>query len=111
MQDHALPLIHNRTARDRATELVEAGKPFSNSSRSISGEPGAALTPGRLADRTMVAEVYRATYVIYSYKTPIAWLRADGTWTHPDLWYSATTARHHGIVSYILSGLDCVVAR
>jgi hypothetical protein len=39
----------------------------------------------------------RATYVVYSYGTPIAWV-TDGEWVVPDERYSATTSNHQGLV-------------
>ena len=37
---------------------------------------------------------YGIDYVIYSYYTPIAWLRGDGEWAMPDAKYSVTTTKH-----------------
>ena len=37
---------------------------------------------------------YGIDYVIYSYSTPIAWLRGDGEWAMPDAKYSVTTTKH-----------------
>ena len=37
---------------------------------------------------------YGVDYVIYSYSTPIAWLRGDGEWAMPQAKYSVTTTRH-----------------
>ena len=36
-------------------------------------------------------------YVVYSYATPIAWIRADGEVVIPDIGYSLTTTRHQGM--------------
>ena len=36
----------------------------------------------------------RARYVIYSYETPIAWVREDGTKIVPDIGYGLTTGQH-----------------
>jgi hypothetical protein len=46
-----------------------------------------------------VESVQRADYVVYSYRTPIAWHITHtpdwaGTWVIPDVEYSATTTRH-----------------
>ena len=35
-----------------------------------------------------------AIYVVWSYRTPIAWVDADGTVTIPPLRYSVTTSQH-----------------
>ena len=37
---------------------------------------------------------YGVDYVIYSYSTPIAWLRGDGQWAMPQAKYSVITTRH-----------------
>lgn len=37
------------------------------------------------------------SYVVYSYATPIAWVRADGVSVVPDVGYSATTTRHQNL--------------
>ncbi len=49
-------------------------------------------------------EAYRAdrenpgiSYVVYSYQTPIAWVRKDGETVIPDVGYSVTTTRHQGL--------------
>lgn len=49
-------------------------------------------------------------YIIYSYKTPIAWLVVDPQtdrpkWIVPDVWYSVTTAKHQQRVRLALRGL------
>lgn len=36
---------------------------------------------------------YAATYAVFSYETPIAWL-TDGVWVIPNVSYSATTGGH-----------------
>ena len=41
---------------------------------------------------------YGVDYVIYSYSTPIAWLRGDGELVMPDADYSVTTKRHKGTI-------------
>jgi hypothetical protein len=42
----------------------------------------------------------RARYVVYSYATPIAWVRKDGTKVIPDVGYSPTTGQHQMFVQY-----------
>lgn len=46
-----------------------------------------------------------ATYVIYSYATPIAWLDANGVWQVPDVKYSVTTSRHQSLIATAVSEL------
>ena len=41
---------------------------------------------------------YGVDYVIYSYSTPIAWLRGDGNWFMPVAGYSPTTTRHQNTI-------------
>lgn len=37
------------------------------------------------------------SYVVYSYATPIAWVRMDGETVIPDVGYSVTTTRHQNL--------------
>ena len=41
---------------------------------------------------------YGIDYVIYSYSTPIAWLRGDGSWFMPVADYSTTTTHHKNTI-------------
>ena len=41
---------------------------------------------------------YGVDYVIYSYSTPIAWLRGDGNWFMPVAGYSPITTRHQNTI-------------
>ena len=41
---------------------------------------------------------YGIDYVIYSYDTPIAWLRGDGEWAMPEAGYTPTTTRHKNTI-------------
>lgn len=43
-------------------------------------------------------DFYGIDYVIYSYTTPIAWLRGDGSWFMPEADYSVTTKRQKAII-------------
>ena len=43
-------------------------------------------------------QAYGIDYVIYSYTTPIAWLRGDGSWFMPEADYSVTTKRHKATI-------------
>ena len=42
-------------------------------------------------------------YVVYSYKTPIAWHTPDG-WVYPSHTYSVSTTRHQGVVRQAIGG-------
>ena len=41
---------------------------------------------------------YGIDYVIYSYETPIAWLRGDGEWAMPEAGYTPTTKSHKATI-------------
>lgn len=56
-----------------------------------------ALGYGELPDQYH-EDVNVAVYVVFSYGTPIGWIREDGTKTVPDVGYSATTSQHQYIV-------------
>jgi hypothetical protein len=72
------------------------GLPFTNSSGSFTGAPvEIGIFTGQLPPAEVAALVAdRPTYVIRSYRTPIAWRAADGTWYSPAVQYSATTSQH-----------------
>lgn len=38
----------------------------------------------------------RASYVVFSYSTPIAWWSEEDGWTVPAVKYSVTTSKHQG---------------
>lgn len=46
-------------------------------------------------------------YVVYSYNTPIAWVKYDGTVVIPDLRYSVTTAHHQNVCRAWLGKAPC----
>jgi hypothetical protein len=57
------------------------------------------------------AEMYRAdlrspgiSYVVFSYATPIAWVRTDGVTVIPEVAYSLTTTRHQNMCRAWLQG-------
>lgn len=49
------------------------------------------------------ASASKASYVVYSYRTPIAWLGDGGVWITPDIRYSVTTTRHQSKVFTAIS--------
>lgn len=63
---------------------------------SLSGGPWVensyGLLPKRLHD-----DVAAARYVVWSYDTPIAWVREDGTNVAPNVGYSITTGQHQAM--------------
>jgi hypothetical protein len=75
---------------------------FANSTGSLRGVVGAPRDVGRL-DKTHRESVKLASYVIYSYETPIAWAIEDETTglferVMPDESYSPTTDAHQSLV-------------
>lgn len=63
----------------------------------LRGQAGSVATVGDL-DRSWWASVERASYVVYSYWTPIAWVdRETNTWVIPVDSYSVTTSRHQHV--------------
>jgi hypothetical protein len=49
-----------------------------------------------------------AQYVIFSYRTPVAWKMADGRWMAPRHTYSPTTRQH---ILTAVAGLSCIDVR
>lgn len=47
------------------------------------------------------AEEFNIAYVVYSYNTPIAWVRKDGSVYRVEQRFSTTTSRHQGTL-YLL---------
>lgn len=52
---------------------------------------------GYLPDVEEYMPVLSSGYVVYSYRTPIAWV-IDSEWTVPDERYSATTSQHQSLI-------------
>jgi hypothetical protein len=61
----------------------------------------ATLSIGHLSEEYRES-VEQATYIVYSYGTPIAWFGPSG-WTMPDRKYSATTSAHQNKIRTCLS--------
>lgn len=49
----------------------------------------------------MIDHMCGISYVVWSYGTPIAWVRKNGQIVKPDVTYSLTTSKHQGIL-YLL---------
>lgn len=63
----------------------------------MSGRTGPMGGPGRLEGASLnayIADRDRVDYVVYSYATPIAWRRLDGTWCVVEQKFSPSTSRH-----------------
>lgn len=56
---------------------------------------------GRLPE-SLWPSVRNATYVVYSYDTPIGWF-LDDEWVIPDVKYSVTTSRHQSALRNALN--------
>lgn len=115
-----------RAHRFDLTYILNRQEPFQNHGASLRGECKRAgyqtPTAGWLNEKPYRESLLAATYVVYSYATPIAWCHvspehcisdagfttSDGTsdalvWTMPDVKYSATTSRHQSIIRGALS--------
>lgn len=103
-----------RTTTGRAYAAISDLQPFTTSGALSGHTPhGGTFTSwesGRLP-REHVDSFQRATYAVFSYATPIAWV-ANGTWVIPHTRYSVTTSRHQSAARYgaHLSGLAMAVA-
>ena len=64
-------------------------------------------TVGQLPEQYRYGEhgVFQATYIVYSYDTPIAWV-VDGEWVQPDVEYSQTTSKQQASISVAVSVLS-----
>jgi hypothetical protein len=84
---------------DDATNMIKAEQPFRTSVSgkatvpSFSATVGGADYLGNLPDEYH-DDAIAARYVIYSYYTPVGWIRQDGTKVVPDIGYSLTTGQH-----------------
>lgn len=70
-------------------------EPFKIASMKGGEDTGMGILPDELRARF---EADSPFYVVYSYRTPIAWVSKDGEWVVPDVKYSATTTNHQNIV-------------
>lgn len=71
----------------------ETPEPFQGNS--MSGNGGPAYQSGQLPAEYR-SDASKATYVIYSYSTPVAWRRRSGEWVVPAVRYSVTTSKQLG---------------
>jgi hypothetical protein len=72
----------------------------------VSGHSYAFYGFGYLPDEfknAFAADANQIDYVVYSYRTPIAWHTTDGRWTIPAVRYSASTSRQQNAVRRALS--------
>lgn len=59
---------------------------------------GGEATAGDLPEKYL-ADFAQAHYAVWSYDTPIGWLRQDGTLFMPPVRYSLTTTQHQGLLA------------
>lgn len=98
-----LSLAHGTNAhahRALAVTLSHNGTAWKNANGTLRGEAGGATVTGQLP-REFAEEAHAATYVIYSYATPIAWQDRSGRWVVPMVRYSVTTSRHQSVAHAI----------
>jgi hypothetical protein len=70
---------------------------FENTSQTMSGRGGAVYGMGYLPS-SYEREAMSATYVVYSYRTIIAYVTKDGRKVVPDVGFSGATSGHQDIV-------------
>lgn len=65
--------------------------------------PRTGQLPGFLADQLYGALLDNDLYVVYSWKTPIGWVRLNGKdeWFIPDITYSVSTTHHQHLLRVI----------
>jgi len=90
-----LPLNSKVEARIRMGQVAAEDQPFTNHGGTVTGEPGPADELGWLPGR-FHHMARAATYVVYSFGTPIAWRRNDGVWDIPAVRYGSRTSKHQG---------------
>jgi len=84
-------------------DVIAAGQDFDTSGalKGRATHPDGMIYTGQLPQEYR-ASIKGATYVVFSYATPIAW-RTQGQWHTPDVKYSVTTSRHQ---SRIFTAID-----
>jgi len=85
--------VNNTVAIERIRNLDL----FENTRGTMSGRGGAVHGLGKLPTR-FEREAMGATYVIYSFKTIIAYVTVDGRKVVPDVGFSQTTSEHQDMV-------------
>jgi len=61
--------------------------------------------PDFLADQLKAANYDNALYVVYSYQTPIGWIKltSDAEWFIPAVKYSNTTTHHQSVLMWAVN--------
>lgn len=92
------------TSRKNAIGKIAKMEAFDgNSMRGRINPDGKYMSSGRIYGDAAVLwfndeSAARIRYVVYSYATPIAWVRDNGEWVVPAEKYSKTTSTHQHIV-------------
>lgn len=105
-----------RNKADRFTtlaDIIRKGEAFKNSTGTFHGSvwtSNYAPTYGRMsmdngARMTMHAAKPGINYVVWSYRTPIAYRLNSGEWIQPNATYSRTTIQHKGVTATAISVL------
>jgi hypothetical protein len=90
--------MRRRVNNTEAEQMIRERLPFENKSGSwsaIDGSPNLmfGLGVGDFTDEQK-EELRTASYVVYSYTTPIGWITEDGRTVVPDVGYGPTTSQH-----------------
>ena len=75
---------------------------FFRVAKGMHGQPGRGdmRYRGRLSDPACAEGLADATYVVWSYETPIAW-RLDDGWVIPAIFYGPSTAKHQFLMRQV----------
>lgn len=62
--------------------------------------PNTGILPDYLVDQLKGVVKDNDTYIVYSYRTPIGWVKLDGNdnWFIPDVKYSVSTTHHQNVL-------------
>lgn len=86
---------------DEAGERIQALEPFYlRDGKTLYGREGGMSSQWGLLPKEHHEDAAAAQYVVYSYQTPIGWVRQDGTKIVPDIGYSPTTGQHQYTVAH-----------
>lgn len=92
--------------KNTITEAIQERDKFrSGPLRAHSLSPGYLPGTGDLPDEwAILLRAEQPSYIIISYRTPIAWWSERLGWTVPEVTYSVTTSRHQNAVRAALQG-------
>lgn len=93
----------HKVSNREAAPLIAKREPFTNATRPKNARPGSFRgelefqTQGHLPAVFLTWTLLGASYVVYSYETPLAWYH-DGVWHYASVAYSPTTSEHQHIL-------------